>query len=225
MNTQFDKPARHIDQLAKWCGYHGLIPPTGAVVDAFALAMGDNQYGVEETWDAFCWFRNGFNAAGAKPASAVPSTGDADFGPEADLANTIKALEEMAKKPEDKFSHRYFAGHAAALLKSGLAKASSVRDILVADLIATKQPAKEPPHVETVRAIVNAWDEGQSFEYCVGLLEEHQRSATGRSLTDRERDFLLNLLRTHVIVCEEESAVMCSAILTKLSGTDSRGKQ
>lgn len=53
----------HARQLARWCEMHDLPMPTGAVVDLFALAMGKNQYGVEETWDAFCWFKCGFNAA------------------------------------------------------------------------------------------------------------------------------------------------------------------
>lgn len=53
--------AAHRTQLAKWCMQRRISPvPSGPVVDAFVVAMGDNQYGVEETWDAFCWFRNGF---------------------------------------------------------------------------------------------------------------------------------------------------------------------
>lgn len=52
----------HRLQLAKWCALHNMPVPTGAVVDAFVAAMGANQYGVEETWDAFAWFRNGWDA-------------------------------------------------------------------------------------------------------------------------------------------------------------------
>ena len=70
-----DKEQRHLDQLAKWASYHGMIPETGEVARAFAQAMGDNEYGIEETWDAFCWFRNGFNSAGARSAGTrIPET-------------------------------------------------------------------------------------------------------------------------------------------------------
>ena len=69
--SHHDKSQRHHAQLAKWAKWHGFTPKSGPVVDAFALAMGDNQYGVEETWDAYCWFRNGFNAAGAVAPSAI----------------------------------------------------------------------------------------------------------------------------------------------------------
>lgn len=54
--------AAHRLQLAKWCKLYHFPAPSGPVVDAFVAAMGDNQYGVEETWDAFVWFRLGFEA-------------------------------------------------------------------------------------------------------------------------------------------------------------------
>lgn len=54
---------------------------------------------------------------------------------------------------------------------------------LIADLIATKQPAEEPPHVQAVRAIVKAWDDGQSFEFCCGLLESSTTSAERPTIT------------------------------------------
>lgn len=57
----------HRLQLAKWCALHKMPVPVGPVVDAFVAAMGStHHYGVEETWDAFCWFRHGFNAAGTQ---------------------------------------------------------------------------------------------------------------------------------------------------------------
>lgn len=62
--------AAHRLQLAKWCKLYHFPAPSGPVVDAFVEAMGTNQYGVEETWDAFCWFRHGFEAAGASLAPA-----------------------------------------------------------------------------------------------------------------------------------------------------------
>lgn len=52
----------HRLQLAKWCALHKMDVPSGPIVDAFVKAMGSNQYGVEETWDAFVWFQSGFEA-------------------------------------------------------------------------------------------------------------------------------------------------------------------
>lgn len=51
---------RHREQIAKWCVLHKFPAPTGPVVDAFVTAMEGRQYGVEETWDAWVWFRDGF---------------------------------------------------------------------------------------------------------------------------------------------------------------------
>jgi hypothetical protein len=45
----------------------------------------------------------------AASTSELPTTEKID--------HVIEVLEQIAKKPEDKFSHRYFAGHAAILLK------------------------------------------------------------------------------------------------------------
>lgn len=55
--------AAHRLQLAKWCKLHNIPAPSGPAVDAFVAEMGANQYGVEETWDAFVWFRHGWEAA------------------------------------------------------------------------------------------------------------------------------------------------------------------
>lgn len=61
----------HRLQLAKWCGWHNIPAPSGPIVDAFVKAMGANQYGVEETWDAFVWFCNGWDASAERCAALV----------------------------------------------------------------------------------------------------------------------------------------------------------
>lgn len=58
----------HRAQLAKWCALHKITPPSGPVVDAFVAEMGTKHYGVEETWDAFAWFRHGWEAVTLVPA-------------------------------------------------------------------------------------------------------------------------------------------------------------
>jgi hypothetical protein len=52
----------HRAQLARWCVMNKIPAPSGPVVDAFVQAMGANQYGVEETWDAYVWFKSGWEA-------------------------------------------------------------------------------------------------------------------------------------------------------------------
>lgn len=78
MNTKTSNPDEliHRLQLARWCGLHKFPVPAGPVVDAFVVAMGANQYGVEETWDAFVWFRQGFEAA-TKGATLQTTAGTA----------------------------------------------------------------------------------------------------------------------------------------------------
>lgn len=49
----------------------------------------------------------------------------------------------------------------------------------------------EPEYVSTVRQIVNAWEEGKSFEYCVDILERSLRSETERT---NEQDVALHTL-------------------------------
>lgn len=65
MNTKTSNPDElaHRLQLAKWCGLHSIPVPIGAAVDAFVAAMAGRHYGVEETWDAFVWFRQGWEDA------------------------------------------------------------------------------------------------------------------------------------------------------------------
>lgn len=46
----------------EWVTFHGILPPAPDVLDAFHEEMDGYQYGVEETWDAFCWFRDGWLA-------------------------------------------------------------------------------------------------------------------------------------------------------------------
>lgn len=41
-------------------------------------------------------------------------------------------------------------------------------------------PSAEPPHVVAVRMIVDAWDAGQTFEHCVGILEQSLPSSAAR---------------------------------------------
>lgn len=55
--------------VMEWCKLHGVLPPAPDVLDAFENEMRGKQYGFEETWDAFCWFRNGWLAR--TPASEI----------------------------------------------------------------------------------------------------------------------------------------------------------
>lgn len=58
---------RHAAQLAQWCARYSIPTPTGPVVDAFYAAMNTKQYGVEETGDAFAWFRHGWESVTLAP--------------------------------------------------------------------------------------------------------------------------------------------------------------
>lgn len=59
MTTAAQEQAHRL-QLAKWCAMHKMPAPTGPVVDAFVTEMGAKHYGVEETWDAYLWFKSGW---------------------------------------------------------------------------------------------------------------------------------------------------------------------
>lgn len=60
---------RQREQLAKWYVTHALPVPSGPVVDAFVAEMGTKLYGVEETADAWLWFRSGWQAVTRTPAA------------------------------------------------------------------------------------------------------------------------------------------------------------
>lgn len=48
----------------------------------------------------------------------------------------------------------------------------------------------EPPHVATVRMIVNAWDAGRSFEDCVGILERSSAPSSAALMVEQETDLV-----------------------------------
>lgn len=44
------------------CMHHAVLPPAPDVLAAFDKEMEGREYGYEETWDAFMWFRDGWLA-------------------------------------------------------------------------------------------------------------------------------------------------------------------
>jgi hypothetical protein len=92
-------------------------------------------------------------SSGSAPLSAASTS---ELPTTEKIDHVIEVLEQIAKKPEDKFSHRYFAGHAAILLKQLSGVSSEGRSL--PEILATARSS------EAYRQETAALDAAESHE-------------------------------------------------------------